>query len=252
MYRQLATHDNAQDARTVQQSWSLHRRRPASHTRTVTRPVRSPLTRPDRLRRVATGDGRQLRPSPHRGRAARPFFPSAENQASSAGRAIRSSVHRTSERHALKTVTDTNSQRAVRLTLLRHHYQSPGGHLEMSLAFTIFAEEAYVASWGFCKQKHRSTPFGALAPTRLPVASGQREGPPRKASGARLRRRNLYALPARGNRRNPPFLPGAQRLRRPGRISETPAQSGIENFRACENSLPSTMKEKNRPTWQRQ
>ena len=171
------------------------------------------------FREAATGSGRHRQPSPHRGREAQSFLPSAENQATDAGRAIRSSVHRTSERHTLKTVTATNSQRAVRLTLLRLNYQSPDGHLEMSLAFTIFASEAEVASWGFCKQKHRSTPIGALAPTRLPVASGQREGPPRKVSGARLRRRNLYALPARG--KPPPEIsepPRGPRLCRPGRF----------------------------------
>lgn len=78
-----------------------------------------------------------------------------------------------------------------------------------------------VASWGFCKQKHRSTPIGALAPTRLPVASGQRKDPPRKASGTRLRRRNLYALPTRGK---PPLEisepPRRPRQRRPGRFSD--------------------------------
>lgn len=41
-------------------------------------PSRSSLTRPDRLRRVATGDGRQRRLSPHRGRAARSFLLRAE------------------------------------------------------------------------------------------------------------------------------------------------------------------------------
>ena len=154
--------------------WTPYQGGPASypsfhrHARLFS-PGRFPMLVRFPFREAATGSGRHRQPSPHRGREAQSFLPSAENKATDAGRAIRSSVHRTSERHTLKTVTATNSQRAVRLTLLRLNYQSPDGHLEMSLAFTIFASEAGVASWGFCKQKHRSTPIGALAPTRLPL-----------------------------------------------------------------------------------
>ncbi len=82
-----------------------------------------------------------------------------------------------------------------------------------------------VASWGLCKHKHRSTPSGALAPTRLPVASEQRKGPPRKASGARLRRRNLYALSTHKNhRQNFPTSHGP-RLRLHGRFSNLPMKT---------------------------
>ena len=68
----------------------------------------------------------------------------------------------------------------------------------------LFTPETYIASWGFCKQKHRSTPLGALTPTRLPVPSREREDPPRKAPGTRLRPQNLCARPARW--RHPPTL----------------------------------------------
>ena len=76
VYRQQATHANAPDARPIQQSWSLHWRRPASSS--SFHPVRRSVlarsvfaSRPGRRRRVPTGDGRLLSPSRLRRRAAR-------------------------------------------------------------------------------------------------------------------------------------------------------------------------------------
>lgn len=95
---------------------------------------------------------------------------------------------------------------------------------------------SYIPSWGFCTQKLRSTPFGALAPTRLPVTSRQREDPQRKASGSRLRRRNLCALSTHGKPPQEIFeYPGALRLRRPGRFSDIAVKSESSFFAPAKN-----------------
>jgi len=145
--------------------------------------------------------------SPHCGRAAPALFPFSGIMTQEAGVAIRSSVHRTSARQ--------------RLTWLG------------TLASCV-RERVGV----FVKQKHRSTPFGALAPTRSRLLQGNGRTHSESFRSPAAPPETLRSSRARKPRQKSPNLQGAHGSAALGRFSNLGGVSGIEDYRARRKSSP--------------
>lgn len=145
--------------------------------------------------------------SPHCGRAAPALFSFSVMRQQEAGVAIRSSVHRTSVLQRLKWLGTPASCLRERVGV-------------------------------FVKQKHRSTPFGALAPTRSRLL--QSNGRTRSES-FRSPAAPPETLRSSRPRKTPPGIsepPRGPRLRRPWKVLQSGGESGIEDYRARRKSSP--------------